>query len=66
MSMLPEIAHRRRNAVIYWHLNNRYIGLTRQIHQIELLTGEGEHIITAIDNEGFTISRRFTMVRSLQ
>ena len=66
MSMLPEIAHRRRNAVIYWHLDNRYTGMTKQIHQIELITGEGQHIITATDDEGFTISRRFTMVRSLQ
>ncbi len=66
MSMLPEIAHRRRNAVIYWHLDNRYIGTTRQIHQTEIITGEGEHVITATDDEGFTVSRRFTMVRDLQ
>jgi penicillin-binding protein 1C len=66
MSMLPEIAHRRRNAIIYWHLDNRYIGVTRQIHQTEIITGEGEHVITATDDEGFTVSRRFTMVRALQ
>jgi penicillin-binding protein 1C len=59
MSMLPEIAHRRRDAVIYWHLDNRYAGMTKHIHQIELKVGEGEHIITATDDEGMTISRRF-------
>jgi penicillin-binding protein 1C len=65
MSMLPEIAHRRRNAVIYWHLDNRYLGMTRLIHQRELLVGAGEHIITATDEEGVTITRRFTCVDTL-
>lgn len=62
MSMLPEIAHRRRNAVIYWHLDNRYIGMTKHIHQTELQVNEGEHIITATDDEGMTIYRKFTCV----
>ncbi len=65
MSMLPEIAHRRRNAVIYWHLDNRYIGMTRHIHQTELQVNEGEHIITATDDEGMTIYRKFTCVGTL-
>jgi len=65
MSMLPEIAHRRRNAVIYWHLDNRYIGMTKQIHQTELQVGEGEHVITAVDDEGMTISRKFFCIGTL-
>ncbi|HPK84735.1 MAG TPA: transglycosylase domain-containing protein [Bacteroidales bacterium] len=59
MSMLPEIAHRRRNATVYWHLDNKYIGMTRHIHQTEIRVGEGEHLITAVDNEGMTVSRKF-------
>jgi penicillin-binding protein 1C len=65
MSMLPEIAHRRRNAVIYWHLDNRYTGMTRQVHQIEITADEGVHVITATDDQGFTVTRRFTMLPSL-
>jgi penicillin-binding protein 1C len=65
MSMLPEITHRRRDAVIYWHLDNRYIGLTKHIHQTELQVNEGEHIITATDDEGITIHRKFTCVGAL-
>ncbi len=65
MSVLPEIAHRRRNAVIYWHLDNRYIGMTKHIHQTELRASEGEHIITATDDEGVTIYRKFTCVGAL-
>lgn len=65
MSILPEIAHRRRNAVIYWHLDDSYIGMTRHIHQTEIQCGEGEHIITAVDEEGVTLTRRFYCIGSL-
>lgn len=65
MSVLPEIAHRRKNAVIYWHLDDTYIGMTRHIHQTELRTGEGEHVITAVDDKGLTVTRRFYCIGSL-
>jgi penicillin-binding protein 1C len=63
--MLPEIAHRRSNAVIYWHLDNKYIGMTKQIHQTELQVDEGEHVITAVDDRGMTISRKFFCIGAL-
>jgi penicillin-binding protein 1C len=65
MSMLPEIAHRRRDAVIYWHLDNNYAGVTRHLHQIEVRVGAGEHVITAVDDEGSTVSRRFYCIGTL-
>jgi penicillin-binding protein 1C len=65
MSMLPELAHRRNNALIYWHLDNRYIGMTRHFHQTEIQVGEGEHVITAVDDEGYTMSRKFVCVGAL-
>ncbi|MDZ7636174.1 MAG: hypothetical protein U5L72_17735 [Bacteroidales bacterium] len=65
MSMLPEIAHRRNNAVVYWHLDDRYIGMTRHMHQTELQVGEGEHVITAVDEKGFAVSRKFFCIGTL-
>jgi penicillin-binding protein 1C len=65
MSMLPEIAHRRRNAKVYWHLDNNYIGMTDYLHQTEIRVGEGEHIITAVDEEGMTVSRKFFCIGTL-
>jgi penicillin-binding protein 1C len=65
MSMLPEIAHRRHNATIYWHLDNQYIGMTKTIHQADIRVGEGEHVITAVDEEGMTITRRFYCIGTL-
>lgn len=65
MSMLPEIAHRRRNAKVYWHLDNNYIGMTDYLHQTEIRVGEGEHVITAVDEEGMTVSRKFFCIGTL-
>jgi len=65
MSMLPEIAHRRRNAKVYWHLDNNYIGMTGYLHQTEIRVGEGEHVITAVDEEGMTVSRKFFCIGTL-
>jgi len=39
--------------------------MTKHIHQTEVQVNEGEHVITATDDEGMTISRRFTCVGSL-
>ncbi len=65
MSMLPEIAHRRRDATVYWHLDNSYLGMTKFIHQTEIRVGEGEHVITAVDDEGMTITRKFFCIGTL-
>jgi penicillin-binding protein 1C len=60
--MLPEIAHRRRSATVYWHLDNNYLGMTQGIHQISLRASEGDHLLTVTDDEGFTICRKFSIV----
>ena len=65
MAMLPEIAHRRRNATVYWHLDNQYIGMTKYLHQTEIRVDEGEHVITAVDEEGMTVSRKFFCIGTL-
>lgn len=65
MAMLPEIAHRRRNATVYWHLDNNYIGMTKYLHQTEIRVGAGEHVITAVDDEGMTVSRKFFCIGTL-
>jgi len=62
-AMLPEVAHRRRNATLYWHLDNKYQGMTQGIHQLELWAAEGDHQLTVTDDQGNTITRHFTMVR---
>jgi penicillin-binding protein 1C len=57
--IVPEVAHRNPSKKIYWHLDDRYLVTTKYIHQIELLAGPGSHVLTAVDEDGFTIKCRF-------
>lgn len=57
-----EIAHRQANAEVYWHMDEEYIGKTTRFHQISLIPTEGLHTVTAVDQDGQTISRRFEIV----
>jgi penicillin-binding protein 1C len=60
--IIPEIAHRIPSRKIFWHLNEIYIGTTRNIHQIELLAGAGNHVLTAVDEDGNMIKCVFSVI----
>lgn len=45
-------AHARREATIYWHLDETYLGETTENHQLSCLVPPGKHLLTLIDNEG--------------
>lgn len=57
-----EVASKRRVGNIFWHLDDEYIGTTFEIHQLALNPPVGKHTITAVDEEGESISRRFEVV----
>jgi penicillin-binding protein 1C len=59
-----EMAHRNPDAVLYWHLDNEFIGTTKGIHQIALTPSVGKHYLTVIDDNGFTLARWFEVVDS--
>lgn len=45
-------AHARRDAILYWHLDETYLGETYETHQISCQVAPGKHILTLIDDEG--------------
>jgi len=57
-----EAIHRRRDATIYWHLDDRYLGETHTFHQQSLDIDPGEHILTVVDDEGERVARRFQVI----
>jgi penicillin-binding protein 1C len=57
-----EAVHRRPEATIYWHLDDRYLGETHTFHQQSLDIDPGEHILTLVDNEGQRVTRRFEVL----
>ncbi|MEO6901726.1 MAG: penicillin-binding protein 1C [Bacteroidia bacterium] len=57
-----QVAHRKANTTIYWHLDNVYIGSTQNIHQMGVAPDEGIHTLTLVDQDGESISQKFEIV----
>ena len=57
-----EVAHRRPETAIYWHLDDHFITATRTIHQVELLPSSGWHTLTLVDENGETIRKKFLVI----
>ena len=57
-----QVAHRKANTTIYWHLDDVYIGSTETNHQMGLNPDEGFHTLTLVDQEGESISQRFEII----
>jgi len=60
--LVAEIVHRNPSRRVFWHIDESYLGTTRNIHQVEILAGTGNHILTVYDEDGNRISSRFTIV----
>ncbi|MDR2563071.1 MAG: penicillin-binding protein 1C [Prevotellaceae bacterium] len=56
-----QAAHNRPDAVIFWHIDDEYIGQTRQNHQIANAPSQGSHRITLIDDAGNTLTSTITL-----
>lgn len=59
--IIPEIAHRIPAKKVFWHLDETYIGTTRNIHQIEMMAEKGDHLLTAVDEDGNMIKCSFSI-----
>ncbi len=53
-----EAAHRNVNITIFWHLNNTFVGSTKNLHQIALYITEGKYTLTLIDENGESILKK--------
>lgn len=61
-----EAAHRQADAVIYWHLDELFVGVTRHVHQLSLNPPQGRHTLTLVDDAGHTINQSFEVVAKEQ
>ena len=57
-----QAAHRETGATIHWHLDDRYLGETTLIHQLEFLAPEGMHTLTLVDSDGNLLEKHFEVV----
>ncbi|MNJ82610.1 Penicillin-binding protein 1F [compost metagenome] len=57
-----EIAHTRRNSVLYWHIDEEFVGSTSEIHQISVQPERGLHKVTVVDETGVLLSESFEVL----
>jgi len=61
-STVFKAAHHNPEAVIHWHLDDQYIGSTRQSHQMALSPERGFHRLTLVDQSGESMSIGFEIL----
>lgn len=57
-----EATHSKKEAIIYWHLDDQYLGSTQTMHQINTQPSAGKHILKLVDEAGNTFQRRFEVI----
>jgi penicillin-binding protein 1C len=54
-----EATHRNVGTKIYWHLDDTFIGETKEIHQMALNPALGKHKLMLVDENGITVTVKF-------
>ena len=60
-SLVLHAAHADNKSVLYWHLDNQYIGYTEDEHKIPVQATQGKHVLTLLDSKGNSRSCSFTV-----
>jgi len=55
-------AHRQAGVKIFWHLDDQYVGETKDFHQMALNPPPGKHTLTLVDGNGNTIHIGFEVL----
>ncbi len=63
-STVFEATHRNSSAIVYWHLDGQFIGVTQRSHHVSLAPYPGKHFLTLVDDSGETLQRRFEVISS--
>ena len=50
--LVVEVVHRKASALLFWHLDDRWIGNTRGIHQMSIDPSPGNHTLSVFDQDG--------------
>ena len=54
-----ELAHQDAETTVFWHLDQEYLGKTRVFHSLSVKVEAGPHLLTAVDEVGNRLERRF-------
>ena len=59
--LILKIAHSKPEAIVYWYLDQTYIGTTKDIHEIAIIPSTGKHLITVVDEFGNEARRQISI-----
>jgi penicillin-binding protein 1C len=57
-----QVSHQNSRVLLYWHLDNKYIGSTKDLHQLAFIPEPGYHTLIVIDENGVSKKIRFEVV----
>ena len=57
-----EATHRNNEEIIYWHIDDQYMGQTFGQHQMGFYPEKGSHIVSLVDSRGNEAHQRFEVV----
>ena len=57
--LVARVAYGQAGATLFWHLDDDYLGETRDFHEMALQPAPGRHSLTVVDGEGNTVSVTF-------
>ena len=57
-----KVAHRSNELAIYWHIDETYIGTTREFHSMEFAPSVGKHVLTLVDEQGQRLVQEFEII----
>jgi penicillin-binding protein 1C len=59
--LILKIAHSKPESIVYWYLDETYVGTTKDIHGLAIIPKTGEHVITVIDEFGNEAKRKISI-----
>nr|WP_321233662.1 penicillin-binding protein 1C [uncultured Psychroserpens sp.] len=59
--LVLKVAHSKPETNIYWYLDETYVGLTKDIHELAILPSTGKHLITVVDEFGNEAKRQISI-----
>lgn len=55
--IILKLAHQQSDAIVYWYLDETFVGKTENFHELILGIEPGEYALTAVDNQGNRIQQ---------
>ena len=59
--LVLKVAHSKPELELYWYIDSKFIGSTKDIHDMAVLPTEGKHIITVVDEMGNELKHKITI-----